>query len=416
VFDQAPLSDVLAGYKRHLANKVANMSDDEVLSRSEDEWVEALIANYDVECPALADREQWQVDDHGSGERPDLIIPFTGHGDLFKFTASQFGMAGPPQGRVTLDNELVLTLQQGPGGAGLTQEALDRAVEKVERYLGFVEKDLAAWRPTLADTARREVAARIARARSYREGIASLGIPVRRREDAPKTFTGPGIVRREPPPLTGGVGTAGDEPGPALSDEYYEHILSVIRAAGHAMERSPKTYERWGEEDRRQVLILMLNTHYTSDVYAEAFNSDGKTDILIRAENDLNVFIAECKFWSGPEGMTKTISQLWKYVTWRDVKLAIILFVDRKNMTAAVRSAKETLGENERWRAWLSAAEEGEFRAQMALPGDDERLVTLHVSMFDTPRTETEAEPDDGEERAQPDEPGTETIGEIADA
>jgi hypothetical protein len=35
----------------------------------------------------------------------------------------------------------------------------------------------------------------------------------------------------------------------------------VIRAAVKAMERAHETYAGWGEDDRRQVLILMLNTH-----------------------------------------------------------------------------------------------------------------------------------------------------------
>ena len=63
-------------------------------------------------------------------------------------------------------------------------------------------------------------------------------------------------------PPSGAGSTATGEP--ALSDTYFEHILFVIRAAGKAMERSPKTYEGWGKEDRRQVMILMLNTHYAA--------------------------------------------------------------------------------------------------------------------------------------------------------
>ena len=42
----------------------------------------------------------------------------------------------------------------------------------------------------------------------------------------------------------------------------HEHILSVIRAAGRAMSRAPSTYAGWGEEDRRQAFLLMLNSHY----------------------------------------------------------------------------------------------------------------------------------------------------------
>ena len=49
---------------------------------------------------------------------------------------------------------------------------------------------------------------------------------------------------------------------PCLAGELYEHVLSVIRAAGRAMSRAPSTYAGWGEEDRRQAFLLMLNRHY----------------------------------------------------------------------------------------------------------------------------------------------------------
>ena len=64
-------------------------------------------------------------------------------------------------------------------------------------------------------------------------------------------------------------------------------------------------------------MILMLNTHYAGMVHAEAFNSDGKTDILIR-EEDKNVFIGECKFYDGPKTVTDTLKQIFGYTTWRD--------------------------------------------------------------------------------------------------
>jgi hypothetical protein len=38
------------------------------------------------------------------------------------------------------------------------------------------------------------------------------------------------------------------------------------------MERSPKTYAAMGEEDRRQTIVLALNTHYRGQTTAEAFN------------------------------------------------------------------------------------------------------------------------------------------------
>jgi len=48
----------------------------------------------------------------------------------------------------------------------------------------------------------------------------------------------------------------------------------------------------------------MLNTHYEGGATGETFNAAGKTDILIRVE-DRNVFIGECKWWSGAAGFPR---------------------------------------------------------------------------------------------------------------
>jgi len=184
----------------------------------------------------------------------------------------------------------------------------------------------------------------------------------------------------------------------ALSDEYYEHILFVIRAAGKAMERSPATYARWGEEDRRQVLILMLNTHYEGQAMAEAFNADGDTDILIRVQ-DKNVFIGECKFYEGPQSVIDTVDQLFGYTTWRDVKLAIIFFVSRRDFTQAIERTRSAVSGHAQFRGWIpiSNEPETELRARMAWPGDDRRLVTIHVSMFLTPQSPEPGADDEAE-------------------
>jgi hypothetical protein len=50
---------------------------------------------------------------------------------------------------------------------------------------------------------------------------------------------------------------------------------------------------------------VQLNGQYQGQATGETFNHVGKTDILIRHENK-NVFVAECKFWGGYEGLKKT--------------------------------------------------------------------------------------------------------------
>jgi hypothetical protein len=73
-----------------------------------------------------------------------------------------------------------------------------------------------------------------------------------------------------------------------------------------------------GEEARRDVILSALSTHY-SGFTAETDNQGGHTDILARYE-DRNVFIGECKFWSGEHSFVDTIDQLFGYAGWRDTR------------------------------------------------------------------------------------------------
>jgi hypothetical protein len=151
------------------------------------------------------------------------------------------------------------------------------------------------------------------------------------------------------------------------------------------MEQSPGTYAAMGEEDRRQTLVATLNTHYEGRAHAEAFNVQGKTDILIRHDGR-NLFICECKFWNGPQGFIETIDQLFRYTGWRDTKLAIVMFVREKGLTAIMRKATATVERHPQFVAWKDAAEETELGATMQWPGDEKRLADLNVFFVHTPQ------------------------------
>src|SRR5258706_1644712 len=89
-------------------------------------------------------------------------------------------------------------------------------------------------------------------------------------------------------------------------------MKSMVRV----MELSPHEFHEIGEEALRSHFLVQLNGAYKGQATGETFNFQGKTDILIRAD-DKNVFIGECKFWKGEKAFLETISQLLSYVSWR---------------------------------------------------------------------------------------------------
>src|SRR5262249_49392131 len=134
------------------------------------------------------------------------------------------------------------------------------------------------------------------------------------------------------------------------------------------------------EEDLRWHFIMQLNAQYDG-VSGEAFNYQGKTDILVRMGNH-NIFIAECKYWSGPKGLEDTLDQLFKYVTWRDTKTSIIKFVNRKNFAATVEEATRTMADHRLLVGQPRNEGETRFRYTLRHPDDTQRLITMTMLLF----------------------------------
>jgi hypothetical protein len=181
---------------------------------------------------------------------------------------------------------------------------------------------------------------------------------------------------------------AGRKPGidPALDDEIYQGILRVVNDAGKMFERMPTVYDGKDEESLRDHILMMLGANFVFAATGETFNKAGKTDILLRHENN-NVFVAECKFWSGQDGYFETIDQLLNNLVWRDSKAAAIMFVPNEDM-AKVLDTVHTVTPNHTYivrelephdRSWLNY--------NFHLPNAESTIVKMAVMLYHVPRT-----------------------------
>ena len=116
----------------------------------------------------------------------------------------------------------------------------------------------------------------------------------------------------------------------------------------------------------------------------ETFNKSGKTDILIRHEKK-NVFVAECKFWSGAKNHHATIDQILSYLTWRDSKAAIVYFVPGKAIAPALAQIESTTSAHKEFKRLVSRPDESWFNFGFHLSGDEARAVQLAVLCFHFP-------------------------------
>ena len=216
--------------------------------------------------------------------------------------------------------------------------------------------------------------------------LASLGVPLKKADVIPSTFSVPPPQTRKKITVTRpAVKEAGFKPEPSLDNSAYQDILKLIHDVGKEFERLPSLYAGKEEEHLRDHFLMMLEPNFQGSATGETFNKTGKTDILLRHEGS-NVFIAECKFWRGQKSFLDTISQLLGYLTWRDSKAAVIIFVPNKDFSSVLDTAKATIDQHPNFLDFKGIKDETWWSYTFHLNEDRNRLVNLAVMFYHTPR------------------------------
>ena len=154
----------------------------------------------------------------------------------------------------------------------------------------------------------------------------------------------------------------------------------------HVMERSPNAFREMQEEDLRSHYLVQLNAQYEGQATGETFNNQGKSDILIRSR-DKNIFVAECKFWTGPSSFEDAIDQLLGYVCWRDTKTALVVFNRGTEMSTVLSKIPEVVENHPNYKGTQGYSHESGFRYRFGHKNDMNRELTLTVLVFDIPKS-----------------------------
>ena len=192
-------------------------------------------------------------------------------------------------------------------------------------------------------------------------------------------------MRRKITPVPPPASSTPYELEPVLDEGNYEHILEVIENMVQVMEYSPSAFSAMPEETLRWHFLVQLNGHYEGQATGETFNYEGKTDILIRSEGK-NIFIAECKYWAGPQKLTEAINQLLGYSSWRDTKVAVVVFNRNKGFTKVLESIRLTTNNHPNCKRELDKRSETSFRFIFSHRDDTNRELTLTIMAFDIPK------------------------------
>lgn len=315
-----------------------------------------------------------------NGTRVTFFVPYQGDKNLLYCRASSFS-SSPPRAHVT-GTELQFAFDKLDHNAESVKSLFDREFGELKRNLEWTNKDVTQFNNQLPQIIRQRVEGRRQKIINDRGMVASLGFPLRKRDNAPTTYSAP-VTRKKlnsPPPAS----TAPFTPEPALEIGIYEQILNIMTNMVLVMERSPSAFHDMKEEDLRQHFLVQLNGQFEGQATGETFNYQGKTDILIRA-NGKNIFIAECKFWKGAKVFTETIDQLLGYVSWRDAKTAILIFNRNKKFSEVVTTIPEIVKAHPNFKKELPRLNETSCRFIFHHNDDPNRELILTVMAFDIP-------------------------------
>lgn len=398
-FDRGYLSEYLSRQRTALRDGLSKMSADDLLATPVDDLVERMTSLYRIDPPSL-DENGLTVDDPveelferpGSfgdgpykfpGARIHVVVPMSGNRDVLAFTPSRSLMArfdGDVRPRTfEFDLELVPVPADGAAAAAKVREGIDSFLRSWRQQLGYVRADIDQYNRELPKVVREEVERRRDQALRFASMRGAIDLPLTRR-DAPGTvLAGIGLTEKRVP-IPAPATTNGYRDEPRLDEKSYERVLEVLRSMSLVIERSPAAFVSMEEEHIRFHFLVTLNALFSGlgAATGETFNQSGKTDILLRYQ-DSNLFVAECKIWHGQKEFTKAIGQLLGYLTWRDSRAAIVLFVREKDFGLIVAKAIDTIKAYPSYKRTIVEREDG-GRFVLHLPEETNREV--HVALL----------------------------------
>jgi hypothetical protein len=403
LFGEQTIDEVLNKIHVSIERKIESERENYILNVSQTEYTEFLYQEFALDVPELhfdevsidsyekdIPAERFPFNYHvypGKFYKKDVIrfhIPFSGDKDILGCRPSRYTLSGGYEVNIS-GNSIVFEYINFDNDHEKIKREYDQTINKIVSNHNSLRNDCQTFNDNLPHKINSLFTQRKQRFLSKNNLLSQIGIPIKKKEGVPKTFSVPKVQNREKIRIKPEVFESGFQPEPTLDNNTYNQILSIINDVGKNFEKYPSTYADKDEESLRDHILLILQPNFNgASATGESFNKSGKTDILIRHESS-NVFIAECKFWKGSKSHLSTIDQLLRYSTWRDTKSCIILFVKNKKITSVLDSIKTS---TEQHSNFLSAEGEQDinwFKYRFHLNGDRNRELHISVLVFHIP-------------------------------
>lgn len=403
-FNQTRLDDLFRDINDRIDSEINNESDSYILNVNESIYIRHLENQHAVIMPIL-DFESVEIGSYEAevpmeylpncyrfGYEKDyikrdiyqLFISFEGDIDILKYRPSSFLSSGCSEFTVERGH-IVANYLDFSSDANEIKSHLNYLLDNFKKMYGFVKNDVDLFNASLCNHIKVTFDNRKSHLFKKSNLLSSIGFPLKENCNVPKTFTIPAPKLRESINIKPIVNDTKYHPEPTIDLSTYQQILRYINDAGKNFERMPSIYSSKKEEDLRDHILFVIDPHFKNgSATGETFNKRGKTDILVRYDSSI-VFIAECKFWKGEKSFLETIDQLMKYLTWRDTKTSVIIFVKQKDITSVLQKIKAIAPTHSNFLAYVDESDENWLNYRFHINDDVNREVLLAVQIFHIP-------------------------------
>ncbi len=404
IFSGQDCDAMLQSKKEELINLINRQKDNYLLNVNKEEYIQYLISEYSINpleinfnnlfvstheerIPAEYFPQSYSVY-QGKHYPKDIIVyhlPYIGSDMLLKLSSTTYGGVTH---RVTIKKGCISFKIIN---FDLSAEEIKKKSEEVINYIESqninLTNNLVNFNSSIYSLASKVFDERKEKLLKKCDLMKGLGVPIKESTNTPSTFSVPAKrtkVISTSKKIAPKVNEKNYAPEPTLDITIYNQIMKIIHDVGTQFEKLPSTYSEKEEEHLRDHFLLFLEPNFEGSASGETFNKSGKTDILLRHDSK-NVFIAELKFWHGQKKFLGTISQLIGYLTWRDSKSAIVMFVRNKDFTNVLETAKKCISEHDNYLGFVEEHDEGWYQYRFHINNDINREIMLSVMLFHIP-------------------------------
>lgn len=395
--DKYFLSDYLSGQKKQLLSEIERyeVTDDTDVGQLTSKFVERFTIHPIVlrdpipSEPSEITRDrtnEWGEKFKQKAFQITVKIPFEGSGILFHCKPSRSTVKHLGDHVRFESNHWILSVVLKELDVDKYNAEVNKFVSDLSVNLPTLHAEIAPWNNSLENMVSSAFEQRRQISSKKFDFMDKIGLKLNPKAD---TFTALSVAKKIiPTPVSDTTKNVNKAQVPILQEEVYRDIIEVLYNLGKAIERKPALYFKKHEEDLRDIFLLFLETRYeaTSGV-GEAFNKKGKTDILLKYSKDgSNIFVAECKFWKGQKKSLEAIDQLLGYLTHRDSKTALMLFIDQKEINTVITTIKEEIKSHPNFNRHVKDAYDSSLSYLFTLPGDIKTIVQVEIMFFHFPK------------------------------